>query len=355
MIRNSIDSPNPQGFSVLGAAQLLESHSKAFALLRFPNDPQARLFVPDSKGACVLRLRPFAPERRVVEIRCSIFDGESTLSQLEAFEDSNRNQAQAETSFASYFERGLDALNALKTGQIEKVVISRIRSMEQSAAQGVQVVERLLESRRDDAVFWLRLKPLGEWIGASPERLLIVESGLAQTDALAGTLARDSNRAWTDKEVREQELVAQDIRSKLRSMGFESWTETTSERVQAKLVHRLTSFEWSAGASAVAHSGEWADRMHPTPAVAGLPLDSALAWIDRSEAHDRRLYAGFVQLIEADRSNAFVALRCAEHTRGGWQAYAGGGWTSDSAVEAEWSETELKTELILNSFESISA
>ncbi len=350
-MEKSIDFVGQKGRSALETASDLAAEFKSFACLRFPGESESRVFVADESGPYVLRLRPFDLNREALEIRCSVFSTRSAGLELEDFSDADRNPAQIDTAHEAYVERGRAALDFLKNGSVQKVVLSRIRSLDAQTLSSALAFERLLTSRADDAVFWLRFREVGEWMGASPERLLVLEPGSAQTDALAGTRTTESGQEWTHKEIREQELVVEDIRIKLRKIGAENWSESQSERVQAKLVHRLTRFDWKTAASAVSFSGAWADLMHPTPAVAGLPLAEALAMIRRCEAHDRRLYAGYLQLIEPDRSRAYVVLRCAENTQGGWQAYSGGGWTSESNIESEWHETRLKTELILNSFD----
>ncbi len=92
--------------------------------------------------------------------------------------------------------------------------------------------------------------------------------------------------------------------------------------------------------------------MHPTPAVCGIPLDSAKQFIKQTEGYDRKYYTGFLGPCNVNgKTNLFVNLRCAELFANNINLYIGGGITKDSIPEKEWEETELKSKTLLSVLE----
>ena len=91
-----------------------------------------------------------------------------------------------------------------------------------------------------------------------------------------------------------------------------------------------------------------AKKLHPTPAVGGLPQQKAINFIRERENFDRQFYAGFFG-IETDNSARFyVNLRSMQLFKNGLVLYAGGGITAQSNPEAEWEETERKLQTLLD-------
>ena len=78
-----------------------------------------------------------------------------------------------------------------------------------------------------------------------------------------------------------------------------------------------------------------------------MPQKEALALINEEEQHNRSLYAGVLGFISAEESKLFVNLRCAQLFEDKAHLYLGGGYTKDSIVENEWTETENKAKTLL--------
>jgi salicylate biosynthesis isochorismate synthase len=85
-----------------------------------------------------------------------------------------------------------------------------------------------------------------------------------------------------------------------------------------------------------------ASQLHPTPAVGGLPRESALEWIAEHE-QDRGWYAAPFGWFDAHGDGELmVALRSALLQPGEAHLFAGAGIVADSQPQAEYDETELK-------------
>jgi isochorismate synthase EntC len=86
-----------------------------------------------------------------------------------------------------------------------------------------------------------------------------------------------------------------------------------------------------------------AGRLHPTPAVCGLPQAEALAWLRQQGNAARGWYTGAVGWVERNGDGELsVVLRCGLLQGGEATLFAGAGVVEESDPEAELAETELK-------------
>lgn len=240
-----------------------------------------------------------------------------------------------------YSRRGGDVLKQLKSGAAEKIVLSRVRSIEHSPAKEKLFID-LCDAYPNAMVYWIESRYFGTWIGATPEVLIDRNKDHVKMVALAGTKTADDHSSWTNKELEEQALVASYLKDKLNQFGSLQ-ISATSEREAGPVKHLITEFTLSDPPC----DEELIRLIHPTPAVAGVPQRKAIELIDSIEKHDRELYAGVIGITN-DRSKLFVNLRCMQIISGVCYLYLGGGYTKDSIVAMEWSETENKAKTLLN-------
>jgi isochorismate synthase EntC len=93
------------------------------------------------------------------------------------------------------------------------------------------------------------------------------------------------------------------------------------------------------------HVLELVERLHPSPAVAGYPVEAALRWLAAHEEAPRGWYAGPVGWCdEAGDGDFRVALRAMLVTPERAYLYAGAGVVEGSDPDAELRETDLKLE-----------
>jgi isochorismate synthase len=93
-------------------------------------------------------------------------------------------------------------------------------------------------------------------------------------------------------------------------------------------------------------------KLHPTPAVCGIPKEISKTLIQHTEKHIRGDYTGFFGPVNNGDINLFVNLRSALVTRDKMYLFIGGGLTSDSLPEKEWKETGLKAKTLLNCYKN---
>ena len=109
-------------------------------------------------------------------------------------------------------------------------------------------------------------------------------------------------------------------------------SEKIKEFIAGPVKHLVKHFSFEQGEVAIA---DIIESLHPTPAVCGLPRESAMKLIEEEEQHNRSLYAGVIGVIAEDESKLFVNLRCAQLFEQKALLYIGGGYTVDSIVEDE--------------------
>lgn len=193
----------------------------------------------------------------------------------------------------------------------------------------------------------------GVWYGSTPELLLETDGkGEFRTMALAGTRWDDSE-PWDSKNIAEHAFVSSYITHRLAIAGLDVEVGDVTTLSTNGVEHLMTPIK----ARGNAEFPTLLSLLNPTPAVAGVPLDVAMAEIDLFETHQRRCYAGAVGLRLGGISRAFVNLRCAfaapavalKGSLPGWihNVYAGGGLVADSDPKMEWEELNRKSLALL--------
>lgn len=235
-------------------------------------------------------------------------------------------------------------LEAFEEQGIKKAIYSRIQEEELESEFKLWSFFKTLDVNYPKAfIYVLHIPGDGLWTGASPELLMSYSQGEAHTVALAGTLKIDHNKSapdWTRKEIDEHRLVEKYIIALCDEMDipFEKSKVRTSNT--GKVYHLKSDFKLSIPVNQIKN---FIEKLHPTPAISGLPQSKAIDLIYRTEKHDRSYYAGFLGFVEDKESfDLFINLRCMKIVQNSCFLYAGGGITPDSNIEKEWEETKIK-------------
>ncbi len=248
-------------------------------------------------------------------------------------------------------------IEPLRQKQFEKLVLSRSQTIPASKADfsPAAAFHKAIRRYKYSYVYLCHTPTTGTWLGCTPEIILAGEKGEWHTVALAGTQPLQNGELpaeWDDKNRKEQEYVAFYIRKQLQALGIEP-AETAPAPVRAgELSHLKSDFSFSLPDNK--KLGKLLKRLHPTPAVCGLPKEETYRFIRKNEGYDRSYYSGFIGWLNPDeKSNLYVNLRCMNILSDAFVLYAGGGILASSETESEWLETEAKMQtmmhLILNS------
>ena len=228
----------------------------------------------------------------------------------------------------------------MQEGNLEKVVLARNEILTGSY-DAKNVFQNAVKKYPDSYGYYINIGP-EEWVGASPELLIHFEDGIIYTVALAGTksLADD----FTDKEREEQEMVADFIEEKLRTVGLADYTKAEVEEAKfGEIKHLKTAYTVQADKI---QALELLKHLQPTSAVCGLPRDKSFAFIQEFETMNRSFYSGITGVLRKESATFFVNLRCMRFYQDKVEFFAGAGITKDSDPASEWEETEKKIKTI---------
>lgn len=242
-----------------------------------------------------------------------------------------------------------DAVKIIRSGNLKKVVLSRVKKIEINAAKNPLKIFHKLCVRYPNAFVSMVYIP-GDvlWITATPELLVSATDDKINTVSLAGTKPVDSKEKWSKKEKEEQQVVTDYVQEILKKNCDDIGISGPDEAIAGNVKHLKTSF------SATLNTNLWelVSALHPTPAVCGIPLARAKQFIQQTENYDRKYYTGFLGPCNINgKTSLFVNLRCAELFSNHVNLYIGGGITEGSVPEKEWEETELKSKTLLFAFE----
>ncbi|MCH2236095.1 MAG: chorismate-binding protein [Crocinitomicaceae bacterium] len=244
---------------------------------------------------------------------------------------------------ASYLARFESFHSSLKKGDHEKLILSRVEEKE-TAKSPEELFEALNAKYTNTFNYLLMSAEHGVWLGATPERLGVVEGNTLHTEAIAGTKPVNVPRTWTEKERIEHQLVIDFIAENLEKNGCKVKVEETKELTAGMVKHLHTKLQADI---AGALGSDLIDGLHPTSATCGIPQKSAQDFIIENEEHHRELYTGYIGIITPEKQQYFVNLRCMQVQGDKAYLYLGGGLTVDSEGELEWNETCEKAKTLL--------
>ncbi|MCB9745961.1 MAG: isochorismate synthase [Alphaproteobacteria bacterium] len=241
-------------------------------------------------------------------------------------------------------------------GRLHKVVLARSEPLTTPAPVDPLATAWALRLQQPSCTCWaLRLESGEAFVGATPEELVRLQGRHLRTVALAGTRRRGQGEEdealgeamlASDKERHEQRLVLDAIRGALEPLSENlDIPDRPGVARFAKVQHLRSTIEaqLKPGVSLFRLLG----RLHPTPAVGGLPRPEALRWLAAHEDLDRGWYAGPIGWVApGDRGVFVVGLRSALIIEGRATAFAGCGLVEASEPEAEWEETLHKLDAV---------
>jgi len=354
----------------------IENHFKnalPFVAYRNPNDSVAKVLLQNTDKLYTTQdfeesgfvFAPFDNSQKTILIPFE--DSEYLTCELD---DTIRNNSSQKTIEVNDVEKKYH-LNLVQKGiesiqekDLQKVVLSRCESIYFSETKSISVFNRLLQSYPNAFVYCWYHPKVGLWLGATPETLISVAGNRFKTMALAGTQSYSDSIdvSWQNKEKEEQQFVTDFIEDRLKS-SVSSLSISEPKTIKAgNLLHLQSNINGVLNTDL--HT--ILRKLHPTPAVCGLPVKEAKTFILENESYSREYYTGFLGELNVKEttsrntnkrnvennayssvktvSHLFVNLRCMQIKNNQALIYVGGGITKDSNPEHEWEETVSKAE-----------
>lgn len=255
-----------------------------------------------------------------------------------------------------------DASSRIRAGDFDKVVLARRLTLVYQRPVAVQALLENLRAQNPEAVVFAMRREGGVFVGATPEILARVSGSAVETMSLAGSAPRgltpeeDSQLALAMKQdpktMREHAVVRRHVRDSLAHLTRSlEMPEQPDLKKLPTVQHLLTPVR----AELEPDASIWSVvlNLHPTPAVAGFPVEAATGYIiENGETFPRGWYAGAVGWTSlAGNGQWMVALRSGMVHHTNVNLYAGCGIMGDSDPESELSESDWKFGTMLTALE----
>ena len=239
-------------------------------------------------------------------------------------------------------EKALDEINK---NHLKKVVVSRQEEVLLDSFDLLTTFKKLLNNYVNAFVYvWFHPK-IGLWFGATPETLLTISDYHFTTMSLAGTQVYADTKEvfWKSKELVEQQLVTDFIKNQLKPILSNLKIDKTETVKAGNILHLRSRIEGDLNKNS--NLKELIRKLHPTPAVCGLPREKSKNFIIQNENYKRTYYTGFLGELNYQNKNSslFVNLRCMNIEEKIAFIYVGGGITKESNAKKEWKETIAKS------------
>ena len=247
------------------------------------------------------------------------------------------------------------ATKRIADGAFDKVVLAReIRVEADEPISRRALLQRL--RRAFPGCFSFSVGPM---VGASPELLVSRVGEMVHAHPMAGTAPRGGDPS-TDAKLAAALLASAKDRAEHQItidmvwdtlLPFCSYVDSEPEPsvIAVANVQHLASMVEGRLSQPAASVLELVSALHPTPAVAGWPLEPAIEHLVRHEDLQRDTYAGAVGWVDARGNGTWaVGIRSAIVDGAVARLFAGVGVVADSDPEAELAETDAKFQAVLS-------
>lgn len=252
------------------------------------------------------------------------------------------------------------AQQLLKSGKLQKIVLARKSTF--TFSEHLNPWELFIQLKKDTPKcfhFCFQLDVDSVFLGASPERLYKKTLHHFETEALAGTMPRSENPVkdkqlgkdllQSAKNLVEHKLVVNSIKAKAENL-----TQKLNGNLNPQLLtlhaghHLMTRFEGTLKDRV--NDADILQHMHPTPAVAGHPIEDSIQCLRQLESFSRGWYAGPIGYVGFDQTEFAVGIRSALLKNNQLSLFAGAGIVDESTLSNEWNEIENKVSTFLKIF-----
>jgi len=238
-------------------------------------------------------------------------------------------------------------LELIKKQTLQKIVCARQTTLTATKMiNPIEILKQLKESSQNVTLFGFQMNKEEAFIGATPEKLYERNSNQIICDILAATAPLGHSEALKQlKEKREFEYVKRFIKKTLSPLS----TQITLE--QDRVIHTGSVHHLYNRLLATLNNNKTdrhlIERLHPTPAMAGLPIKQALQFLAEKENFIRGWYAAPIGWIRDQAADICVGIRSAYIHKERMHLFSAAGIVEGSVPLKEWEELESKIQPFL--------
>jgi menaquinone-specific isochorismate synthase len=244
-------------------------------------------------------------------------------------------------------------LDTIRTSSMEKVMLARQTHLEFSGKfSPLLFLLKYPYGENSTYRFYFEPRENHAFFSFSPERLYRRDHDMLMTEALAGTVTKetikgDDNDASalllnSEKDIREHRFVIDSIKSELQPICSRIDME---QEVKVLHLNRLAHLYTRCSARLkpeCSNDSMVLSQLHPTPAVGGVPTGESMKQIMSVEPFSRGWYAGPVGWLSHDAAEFAVGIRSALVSGDQVYLYSGAGLVDGSNPSSEWDEVDQK-------------
>lgn len=245
-----------------------------------------------------------------------------------------------------------NVVQEMKNSDLDKIVLAReLRVIFQNQIVSEKVLQMLMIEQPTSYIF--SFEAGGDcFIGATPEQLIKKKGNEVFSVCLAGSIARGKSSAedvrlgdellHDPKNLMEHQYVVSMITNALQTLCEQVIVPKEPALMKIRHIqHLFTPVNGICGKGVTIF--DFVEKLHPTPAMGGLPKEKAIVRIRELEGLERGLYAGPLGWVDAYGNGEFaVGIRSALLQGNEASLFAGCGVLEDSVPESEYQETVIK-------------
>ena len=260
----------------------------------------------------------------------------------------NKNQNESE-KWVNLVQK---AKNDISKSKLEKIVVGDSKKYKNIE---INIKQTLMNMTKEypDCITFLYQNKNDYFFGSTPEKVFEYKNKKLTTDALAGSIPNyGQNKDEIEKNfnnttlIEEHKIVVEFLEEELEKLSKNKINKSKLKIKSLRNInHLLIELETNIEDN---NFFEFIDHLHPSPALAGFPVEQAKEWIKNNEPFDRGLYTGSIGYVENDSSYFFAGLRCAKYSSKYKEliSFAGNGIIEHSKVKYEIEELNSKFDAI---------
>ena len=286
-----------------------------------------------------------------------INDNDNLKSYFSNCSKSNNNRVNSKSSLKNIkYEQWKNLVEKAKkeinNSNLEKIVVAEMKRESVDNFDLKSTILYMIEKYPNCTTYLYKMKD-SIFFGSTPEMIFEYTNKILKTEAIAGSIPNKGEKTEEIKRkfenttlIEEHKIVSEYIEKQLLKISSNKITRSDLEVKKLNNINHLQSkIEVEIKDN---NFFEFISLLHPSPALAGFPVNDAKKWIKNNENFDRGLYAGSIGYVENDNSNFYAALRCAmyNNSRSEIVSFAGNGIVKDSKVNYEIDELNSKFKAI---------
>tara|TARA_Y100000817_G_scaffold78308_1_gene60297 strand:- start:613 stop:1812 length:1200 start_codon:yes stop_codon:yes gene_type:complete len=268
------------------------------------------------------------------------------------FSKNSENLFLEKNNFESWINLVDKAKNQINVSTLEKIVVAQLYRSKIEKLDLKNTIINMVEKYNNCTTFMYQIKD-SIFFGSTPEKIFEYSNKTLKTEAIAGSIPNKGESTEEIKRkfmnttlVEEHKIVSNYIEKQLMKITSNKVRKSSLDVMKLNNINHLQSkIEVDINDN---DFFKFIELLHPSPALAGFPVQEAKNWIRDNENFERGLYTGSIGYVDENNSKFYAALRCAMYKKNEGEiiSFAGNGIVRDSKVNYEIEELNSKFKAI---------